>query len=87
MEKPVLGGVHSGASLAIAAAAHLPVAGLMLSGVPLFDAEERARFIAGWTPEAPLDDHGSQFAWPSNATGAPGAPTSPASRSTWRWSS
>ena len=63
MEKPVLGGVHSGASLAIAAAAHLPPAGLMLSGVPLFDAEERARFIAGWTPEAPLDDRGSQFAW------------------------
>jgi len=59
----VLGGVHSGASLAIAAAAHLPPAGLMVSGVPLFDAEERARFIAGWTPEAPLDDRGSQFAW------------------------
>jgi pimeloyl-ACP methyl ester carboxylesterase len=35
----------------------------MLSGVPLFDAEERASFIAGWTPEAPMDGQGSQFAW------------------------
>lgn len=63
MERPVLGGVHSGASLALATAAHLPVAGLMLSGVPLFDAEERKRFLTGWTPDAPLDDRGSQFAW------------------------
>ncbi|NKZ07609.1 alpha/beta fold hydrolase [Actinomadura latina] len=63
MERPVLGGVHSGASLALAASAHLPVAGLVLSGVPLFTADERAAFIAGWTPEAPLDDRGSQFGW------------------------
>lgn len=63
MERPVLGGVHSGASLALATAAHLPAAGLMLSGVPLLTPEERVRFIAGWTPKAPLDDRGSQFAW------------------------
>jgi pimeloyl-ACP methyl ester carboxylesterase len=63
MERPVLAGVHSGASLALAAAAHLPAAGLALSGVPLFTPEERAGFIAGWTPEAPLDDRGSQFTW------------------------
>ncbi|OLT37675.1 hypothetical protein BJF79_29190 [Actinomadura sp. CNU-125] len=63
LERPVLGGVHSGASLALAAAAHLPAAGLVLSGVPLFTAEERARFISGWTPEAPLDARGSQFGW------------------------
>ncbi|WP_165950212.1 alpha/beta hydrolase [Actinomadura sp. GC306] len=63
MAKPVLAGVHSGASLALAAAEHLPAAGLVLSGVPLFTAEERAGFIANWTPEVPVDDQGSQFAW------------------------
>jgi pimeloyl-ACP methyl ester carboxylesterase len=63
MERPVLGGVHSGASLAITAAARMPAAGLMLSGVPLFTADERARFIAGWTPEPPVDERGSQFGW------------------------
>lgn len=63
MERPVLGGVHSGASLAIAAGAHLPAAGLVLSGVPLFDERERAAFLDGWTPAAPLDARGSQFGW------------------------
>ncbi|MFG1855754.1 alpha/beta fold hydrolase [Actinomadura geliboluensis] len=63
MERPVLCGVHSGASLALTAAAHLPAAGLVLSGVPLFTEEERAAFISGWTPEAPLDGRGSQFGW------------------------
>ncbi|WP_165950382.1 alpha/beta hydrolase [Actinomadura sp. GC306] len=63
MARPVLGGVHTGASLAIATAAHLPAAGLVLSGVPLFDADERADFLANWTPPAPVDGTGSQFAW------------------------
>ncbi|MEU8802384.1 alpha/beta hydrolase [Spirillospora sp. NPDC048819] len=63
MERPVLGGVHSGASIAIATAVHLPSSGLMLSGVPLFDEEERAGFLANWTPDAPIDDQGSQFTW------------------------
>ncbi|WP_165966409.1 alpha/beta hydrolase [Actinomadura sp. 7K507] len=69
MESPVLGGVHSGASIALATAAHLPAAGLrpaaglMLSGVPLFDEDERAAFLANWTPDAPIDAEGSQFPW------------------------
>ncbi|WP_168221066.1 alpha/beta fold hydrolase [Actinomadura sp. WMMA1423] len=63
MERPVLGGVHTGASLAIAAAARLRARGLVLSGVPLFDADERAAFLADWTPEAPVDAEGSQFGW------------------------
>jgi pimeloyl-ACP methyl ester carboxylesterase len=63
MERPVLGGVHTGASLAIAAAARLPASGLALSGVPLFDDEERAAFQANWTPGAPIDAAGSQFGW------------------------
>ncbi|MFA1541896.1 alpha/beta fold hydrolase [Actinomadura monticuli] len=63
MERPVLGGVHSGASLALAAAAHLPAAGLVLSGVPLFDPDERAAFLANWTPDAPVDGAGAQFGW------------------------
>ncbi len=37
--------------------------GLVLSGVPLFDADERAAFLANWTPEAPIDGAGSQFGW------------------------
>ncbi|GAA1846268.1 alpha/beta fold hydrolase [Actinomadura bangladeshensis] len=63
LERPVLGGVHTGASLAIAASAHLPASGLVLSGVPLFDPAERAGFLADWTPGAPIDGTGSQFGW------------------------
>jgi pimeloyl-ACP methyl ester carboxylesterase len=65
MERPVLGGVHTGASLAIEIGAHLPCGadGLVLSGVPLLSSEERASFLARWTPEVPIDGQGSQFAW------------------------
>ncbi|TDC54301.1 alpha/beta hydrolase [Actinomadura sp. KC345] len=63
MERPVLGGIHSGASIAIAVAGHLPAPGVMLSGVPLFDEAERAGFLANWTPAAPIDAQGSQYPW------------------------
>ncbi|GGO66581.1 alpha/beta fold hydrolase [Nonomuraea cavernae] len=65
MERPVLGGVHTGASLAIETAAALPggVCGLVLSGVALLDDAERAAYLSRWTPEVPFDDHGAQFGW------------------------
>ncbi len=63
--RPVLGGVHTGASIAVEAAAHSPggAAGLVLSGVPLFSPDERADFLSNWTPQVPVDATGSQFAW------------------------
>lgn len=63
MERPVLAGVHTGASIAIEMAHHIGVSGVSLSGVALFDDEERAEFIANWNPEIPHDDQGSQFDW------------------------
>ncbi|MEU8250577.1 alpha/beta hydrolase [Nonomuraea sp. NPDC048916] len=65
MERPVLGGVHTGASLAIETAAALPggAGGLVLSGVPLFNVAERASYLSQWTPEVPFDDQGTQFRW------------------------
>lgn len=63
MDRPVLAGVHTGASLAIEMAHRMPVGGLSLSGVALLDDEERAEFIASWNPEIPHDEHGAQFAW------------------------
>lgn len=65
MTRPVLGGVHTGASIAIEAAQHSPAgaAGLVLSGVPLSTSVERADFLASWTPQVPIDASGSQFAW------------------------
>lgn len=65
MSDVVFGGVHTGASLAIEAA-HVfdrGTTGVVLSGVPLFTDEERADFIANWTPDAPYDTEGSQFGW------------------------
>lgn len=65
MHDVVLGGVHTGASLAIEAA-HVfrsGVNGVVLSGVALFDADERAAHISGWTPEVPADIHGGEFDW------------------------
>lgn len=65
IERPVLGGVHTGASIAIEAAHALTggAAGLVLSGVALFTPEERADYLANWTPPLPVDDEGGQFAW------------------------
>jgi len=63
--RPVLGGVHTGASLAIEAAEHVSggAASLVLTGVPLFSTLERADFLAHWTPPVPVDSNGSQFSW------------------------
>ena len=65
MTRPVLGGVHTGASLVIEAAPHAPggAAGLVLSGVPLFTAQERADFLASWTPQVPRDTPEAPFTW------------------------
>jgi pimeloyl-ACP methyl ester carboxylesterase len=63
--RPVLAGVHTGASIAIEAAHRLTggAAGLALSGVALFTDDERAEFLASWTPKVPFDTEGSQFSW------------------------
>src|SRR5690606_22193523 len=55
MSDVVFGGVHTGASLAIEAARVFDrgARGLVLSGVPLFTPEERADYLANWTPQPP----------------------------------
>lgn len=65
MRDVVFAGVHTGASIAIEAARRFPagVAGVVLSGVALYDEDERAAHIAGWTPEVPTDIDGAQFRW------------------------
>jgi pimeloyl-ACP methyl ester carboxylesterase len=65
MTRPVLCGVHTGASIAVEAALFAPggAAGLVLSGVPLFTAAERTAYLADWTPPVPIDADGSQFGW------------------------
>lgn len=65
VSRPVLAGIHTGASIAIEASHALAggARGLALSGVPLFTDDERAEYLAGWTPTIPFDDQGSQFTW------------------------
>lgn len=65
MTDVVFGGVHTGASLAIEAARTFDrgARGVVLSGVPLFTPEERADYLAKWTPQVPCDVQGSQFTW------------------------
>ncbi|WP_157962409.1 alpha/beta fold hydrolase [Homoserinimonas sp. OAct 916] len=63
MDRPVLAGVHTGASIAIEMAHRMPVSGVSLSGVPLFSDQERADFLANWNPEIPMDGKGAQFDW------------------------
>lgn len=63
MQHPVFAGVHTGASIAIEIARNMPVAGLSLSGVPLFSSEERLEYIKSWTPPVSIDADGSQFDW------------------------
>lgn len=65
MHRPVLGGVHTGSSIAIEAARHAPggAAGLVLSGLCLFSPEERADRLATWMPAVPQDVDGAQFRW------------------------
>lgn len=58
-------GVHTGASIAIEVARQFTggVNGVVLSGVALYDPEERAAHVAGWTPPVPSDERGAQFDW------------------------
>lgn len=58
-------GLHTGASIAIEAAHAFTgeVAGVVLSGVALYDEDERAEHLAGWAPDVPKDIEGSQFDW------------------------
>lgn len=65
IRRPLLAGVHTGASLAIEVAHRLPggASGLALSGLALFTDAERAEYLASWTPDIPFDTEGSAFAW------------------------
>ena len=64
LERPILGGVHTGASLAIAASAlGTGASGLVLTGIPLYSPEERVVCLRDYTPAIPIDDEGAQFAW------------------------
>lgn len=65
VRRPVLAGVHTGASIALEVAHALPdgAAALALTGVALLSDEERAEYLASWTPSIPFDLEGSQFSW------------------------
>lgn len=65
LTRPVLGGVHTGASLAVEATRSAPggASGLVLSGVPLFSPQERADFLASWTPQVPTETPEAPFTW------------------------
>lgn len=58
-------GVHTGASLAIEASLAFSgrSRGVVLSGVALYDDEERAEHLAHWAPDTAQDLRGSQFDW------------------------
>lgn len=58
-------GLHTGASLAIEAARAFGQGclGVVLSGVALYDDDERAEHLASWAPDVPLDLEGGQFDW------------------------
>jgi pimeloyl-ACP methyl ester carboxylesterase len=64
MVRPILAGVHTGASIAIAASGlGGGAAGLILTGIPLYTLEERRSFTAGYAPPLVYDEAGSQFTW------------------------
>ena len=63
MQRPILAGVHTGASLAIAASALGDTAGLILTGIPLYTPEERSSHVQDYAPPLEFDETGSQFAW------------------------
>lgn len=58
-------GLHTGASLAIEAARVFTAGcrGVVLSGVALYDEDERAEHLSGWAPDVAKDLDGSQFEW------------------------
>lgn len=63
-EPLVIAGVHTGAALAVSIAAQAPaglVGSLVLSGVTLLTAEQRAEFLASWAPAMVPDPHGEHL--------------------------
>lgn len=58
-------GVHTGASLAVQMAAQAGgrVTHLVLSGVPVFSPQERARYLESWSPPVEVADDGSHLDW------------------------
>jgi pimeloyl-ACP methyl ester carboxylesterase len=60
----VVVGVHTGASIAIEMAQQSEqVRGVVLSGVALLTPEQRAEYLANWTPPIELTSEGDQFDW------------------------
>lgn len=60
----VVAGVHTGASIAIEIAQQSDqVKGVVLSGVALMTPEQRADYLANWTPPIELTSDGAQFEW------------------------
>lgn len=61
----VVGGVHTGASLAVEVARLRPAVtrGVVASGIALFSEQERAEYLRSWAPQPEIDAEGSQFAW------------------------
>ncbi len=64
VEKMVVVGVHTGASIAVELAQQSDrVIGVVLSGVALMTPEQRADYLANWTPPIPVTSEGAQFDW------------------------
>lgn len=60
----VVVGVHTGASIALEIAQQSDrVKGVVLSGVALLTPEQRAEYLANWTPPIVLTSDGAQFDW------------------------
>lgn len=58
-------GVHTGASLAVQLAVQAPerVTHAVLSGVPVWSAEERQRYLTSWSPPVAVDPDGAHLDW------------------------
>jgi pimeloyl-ACP methyl ester carboxylesterase len=58
-------GAHTGASIAVQLAVQAPdrVTHAVLSGVPVWSAEERARYLESWAPPVAVADDGGHLAW------------------------
>ena len=58
-------GVHTGASLGVQLAVQTTdrVSHAVLSGVPIFPPEERARYLDSWAPPMPVSADGSHLRW------------------------
>ncbi len=66
IERFAVAGVHTGASLAIEVACQAGmerVSHAVLTGVPLFSAEERQQWLASWSPPMVPDAQGEHLRW------------------------